>query len=54
MFTFLPMAGIKLDYTRGSSLLIYAALTTSLAAVSHYLFEKPVQMIIREKYIKGL
>lgn len=53
MFTFLPMAGVKLDYTRGSSLLIYAALTTSLAAVSHYLFEKPVQRIIREKYIKG-
>lgn len=53
MYTFLPMAGVQLDYTRGSSLLIYAALTTSLAAVSHFLFEKPVQRIIREKYITG-
>jgi peptidoglycan/LPS O-acetylase OafA/YrhL len=53
MFTFLPMAGVQLDYTRGSSLLIYAALTTSLAAASHYLFEKPVQRMIREKYVTG-
>ncbi|HPR39104.1 MAG TPA: hypothetical protein PLT13_16030, partial [Spirochaetota bacterium] len=53
MFTFLPIAGVQLDYTRGSSLLIYAAATTSLAAASHYLFEKPAQRIIREKYITG-
>ncbi len=53
MFTFLPMAGVQLDYTRGSSLLIYATLTTSIAAASHYLFEKPVQRMIREKYVTG-
>ncbi len=54
MYTFLPMAGIQLDYTRGSSLLIYAGITISFAAFSHYLFEKPVQRIIREKYITGV
>lgn len=53
MYTFLPMAGVNLDYTKGSSLLIYASTTISLAAVSHYLFEKPVQRIIRERFITG-
>lgn len=53
MYTFLPMAGVALDYTKGSSLLAYAAITTSIAAASHYLFEKPVQRIIRERYITG-
>ncbi len=51
MFTFLPVAGIYLDYTRGSSLLIYAVVTILLSAVSHYLFEKPVQNLIRERYL---
>lgn len=53
MFTFLPIAGIRLDYTRVSSLLIYVSITITTAAASHYLFEKPVQRIIRKKYIKG-
>lgn len=51
MFTFLPVAGIYLDYTKGSSWFIYAAATIFLSAVSHYLFEKPVQNMIRERYL---
>ncbi len=52
MYTFLPMTGIYLDYTKGSSLLLYAAITIAISAASHYLFEKPVQKFIRTKYIK--
>jgi peptidoglycan/LPS O-acetylase OafA/YrhL len=52
MVTFLPMTGIILDYTKIGSLLIYVAITLTLAAFSHYLFEKPLQRIIRRKLLK--
>jgi len=53
MVTFLPMAGLVPDYNSWKGLAIFAIITVAFASVSYHLAEKPLQNMIRRKFINA-
>jgi len=51
MVTFLPMFGLVPDYNSWKGLAVFILITTSLASLSYHLAEKPLQSLIRRKFI---
>ncbi len=51
MVTFLPMIGFLPDYNSWTGLLTFMAITTALASISYHFAEKPLQELIRRKFL---
>ena len=51
MVTFLPMIGLVPDYNSWKGLAVFVVITTALASLSYHLAEKPLQNIIRKRFL---
>lgn len=51
MVTFLPMIGLVPDYNSWIGLAVFIIITTALASLSYHLIEKPLQNLIRRRYL---
>lgn len=51
MVTFLPMTGLVPNYRSWTGLAVFMAITVVLAALSYHLAEKPLQNLIRRKFL---
>ena len=51
MVTFLPMAGFVPNYYRWTGLAVFMLITTALASLSYHCAEKPLQNLIRRKFL---
>jgi peptidoglycan/LPS O-acetylase OafA/YrhL len=51
MVTFLPMIGLVPDYNSWTGLAVFMVTTIALASLSYHWFEKPLQNIIRKRFL---
>ena len=51
LVTFLPMTGLVPDYNSWTGLLVFILTTTALASLSYHRIEKPLQNLIRRKFL---
>lgn len=51
MATFLPMIGLVPDYNSWTGLAVFVVTTTALASLSYHQVEKPLQNLIRKKFL---
>lgn len=51
MVTFLPMTGLVPDYNSWKGLAVFVSITIAVAAISYHLIEKPMQNLIRKKFL---
>ena len=51
MVTFLPMIGLVPDYNSWTGLAVFIVTTTALASLSYHGVEKPLQNLIRKRFL---
>ena len=51
MVTFLPMIGLVPDYSSWTGLAVFVVTTTALASLSYHRVEKPLQNLIRKRFL---